>query len=107
MRTTVAQILAIGLLFVVLSGCATTSQMTTEGLPNAEHPEYLIHPFRLIALPLHVTGNILQYGLVEPLYFGLAATPDLYGLSVEEQRYLAEREAVWGQWWRGERPLLP
>jgi hypothetical protein len=98
MRTTVARILVIGLLFVVLSGCATTAQMSSEGLPDADHPEYLAHPFRLIALPLHAVGNIMQYGVVEPLYFALTPVPDFVGLSVEEQRYLAERKEAWREY---------
>jgi hypothetical protein len=97
MRTSVTRFLLIGLLLAVLSGCATTSQMQSNGLPDAEHPEYLAHPFRLIALPLHAIGNILQYGVVEPMYFGLLPVADFVGLSVEEQRYLAARQE---SWWR-------
>ncbi len=107
MRTTVARILAIGLLFVVLSGCATTSQVSLEGVPNAEHPEYLGHPFRVVALPLHAVGNLLQYGVVEPIYFALLPIHDVVGLSVEEQRYLEQRKEAWGQTLRRERPLFP
>ncbi len=107
MRTTVAQILAIGLLFVVLSGCATTAQQYSQGVPNAENPEYLGHPFRLVALPLHAVGNLLQYGVVEPLYFALLPIHDVVGLSVEEQRYLAQREEAWRDTMRGQRPLFP
>ncbi len=103
MRTGIAHILLIGLLLVVLSGCATT-RMEVGGLPNAEHPEYLAHPFRLVALPLHFAGNVLQYGVVEPVYFLLAPAPEAFGLSLEEQRYLAQRQEAWGQWLRGERP---
>jgi hypothetical protein len=98
MRTIVARVLLIGLLLGMLSGCATTAARTdlmNTGLPDAEHPEYLAHPFRLIALPLHAVGNLLQYAVIEPLYFGLATMPDVVGLSPEEQRYLAERQAAW------------
>lgn len=90
---------------VVLAGCATT-RVEQSGLPNAEHPEYLANPFRLVALPLHLAGNALQYGVVEPLYFLLAPVPEAVGLSLEEQRYLAERQEAWRQWLAGERPAV-
>jgi hypothetical protein len=97
MRTIAARALLIGLLLGVVSGCATTGRADVNvGVPDAEHPEYLAHPFRLLALPLHAVGNLLQYGVVEPLYFALSAMPDVVGLSAEEQRYLAERKAAWG-----------
>jgi hypothetical protein len=96
MRASLPRILIVGLLFLALSGCAaSTASRETVSMPNAENPEYLTNPFRLAALPLHLAGNILQYGLVEPFYFALSAFPDAVGLSIEEQRYLAQRKEAW------------
>jgi hypothetical protein len=105
MRRSAVQIMLMALLLVVLAGCAT-ARIDQGGLPNAEHPEYLANPFRLVALPLHLAGNMLQYGVVEPFYFLLAPVPDAVGLSLEEQRYLAERQEAWRQWTSGERPAV-
>jgi hypothetical protein len=105
MRRSIVQIVLMGLLLVVLAGCATT-RIEQGGLPDAEHPEYLANPFRLVALPLHLAGNVLQYGVVEPFYFLLTPVPNAVGLSLEEQRYLAERQQAWDQWMRGERPAV-
>jgi hypothetical protein len=93
--------LMIGLLIVTLvSGCATTVvRQDTVGLPTEENPEFLAHPFRLIALPLHATGNILRYGLVEPFYFVMNTMPDFVGLSLEERQHLQDRQDTWGQWY--------
>jgi hypothetical protein len=86
----------------LLSGCATTiSRQDTGGLSGgistAENPEYLAHPFRLIALPLYATGNILRYGVVEPFYFLMNTMPDFVGLSLEEREYLQERQDAWAR----------
>lgn len=105
MRRSAVQIMLMGLLLIVLAGCAT-GRMDQGGLPNAEHPEYLANPFRLVALPLHLAGNMLQYGVVEPFYFLLTPVPGAVGLSLEEQRYLAERQEAWRQWMSGERPAV-
>ncbi len=61
---------------------------------------------RLIALPLTLVGNIVQYTLEEPIYFLLAPVPDSVGLSLEEQRYLAQRQEAWRQYFAGERKLV-
>jgi hypothetical protein len=106
MRRSAVQIVLMGLLLVILAGCATTRHVDQSGLPDAEHPEYLANPFRLVALPLHLAGNVLQYGLVEPFYFLLTPVPDAVGLSLEEQRYLAERQEAWRQYLQGERPAV-
>ena len=97
MRTRCGRALVVGLLLAgLLSGCATTVvRQESVGLPTAENPEYLAHPFRLVALALHATGNILRYGLVEPFYFLMNMTPDFVGLSLEEQQYLRERQDAW------------
>jgi hypothetical protein len=89
----------------VLSGCATQN-ISSEGLPNAQNPEYLGHPVRLIALPLHLVGNLLQYALVEPIYFLANTVPEAVGLSIEEQRYLAKRREEWRKYLAGERGLV-
>ena len=101
MRTQCGRALVVGLLLAgFLSGCATTVvREESVGLPTAENPEYLGHPFRLVALPLHATGNILRYGLVEPFYFLMNKMPDFVGLSLEEQQYLRERQDTWGRWY--------
>jgi hypothetical protein len=87
----------VGLVLVaLLTGCATTvARQDGVGLPTAENPEYLGHPFRLVALPLHFVGNALRYGLIEPFYFAMNTMPDAVGLSLEEQRYLQERQEAW------------
>ncbi len=91
--------LLFGLLVVgVLAGCATTSTMQEQvGLPTPQNPEYFAHPYRLVALPIYLGGNILQYGIFEPFYFALNATPKAYGLSLVEQQYLNERKAAWSR----------
>jgi hypothetical protein len=101
MRTRYGSPLVVGLLLVsLLSSCATTVvRQDTVGLPTEDNPEYLAHPVRVIALPLHATGNILRYGLVEPLYFVMNAMPDFVGLSLEERRYLQERQDTWARWY--------
>lgn len=100
MRTRCGRALIVGLLLAgFLSGCATTVvRQDSVGLPTAENPEYLGHPFRLVALPLHATGNIIRYGVIEPFYFLMNLTPDFVGLSVEEQEYLRERQDAWTRW---------
>jgi hypothetical protein len=102
------RILVVGLLAVgLLGGCAATvGQQEFGGFPNADNPEYLAHPFRMIALGVHLAGNILQYTVVEPFYFLLTPVPDAVGLSLDERAYLESRHEVWGQWLAGERPAV-
>jgi hypothetical protein len=88
-----------------LAGCATSNTFN-EGLPNANNPEYLAHPFRVLTLPLFLVGNLLQYGLVEPTYFLVNQTPEAFGLSQEEQRYIAMRQEEWRKYLEGERKLV-
>ena len=97
MRTRYGRTLMVGLVLVgLLAGCATTvARQDGVGLPTAENPEFLGHPFRLVALPAHLIGNILRYGLIEPFYFAMNTMPDVVGLSLEEQRYLQERQETW------------
>jgi hypothetical protein len=92
----------------LLSGCAATvaSQEDLGGLPRADHPEYMAHPLRLIALGLHGVGNLTQYAVVEPFYLFLAPVPELVGLSLEERRYLDQRKEAWRQYLAGERPAV-
>jgi len=99
MRTRCGRAVMVGLVLVgLLTGCATTvARQDGVGLPTAENPEYLGHPFRLIALPAHLIGNILRYGLIEPFYFAMNTMPDAVGLSLEEQRYLQERQETWAR----------
>jgi len=95
MRTRLAAVLAVLTLAGALAGCASSAaRYDYSGLPTAQNPEYLAHPFRLVALAGHAAGNVLQYGVIEPFYFLLTPIPDVVGLSPEEQRYLAmEKEA--------------
>ncbi len=99
MRTRCGRAMMVGLVLVgLLTGCATTvARQDGVGLPTAENPEYLGHPFRLVALPLHFVGNIVRYGFIEPFYFAMNTMPDAVGLSLEEQRYLQERQEVWAR----------
>lgn len=108
MKARILVTLAVGVLVVgLLGGCVTTAaRQDMVGLPTAENPEYLAHPFRLLALPANLAGNILQYGLVEPFYFLLGTAPDAVGLSREERRYIDQREEAWRQYFAGERPLV-
>jgi hypothetical protein len=86
----------------LLSGCATTvARQETTGISIAESPEYLAHPFRLVALGMHATGNVVRYTLIEPFYFLLLPIPDFVGLSLEEQQYLQERQDAWARWSEG------
>lgn len=104
MRTRVIWTLVVGLLVVgALGGCATRTASPEGFLPNAQNPEYFIHPFRVFALGGHFAGNVLQYGLVEPFYFLMASVPDAVGLSLDEQRYLAERQEAWKQYLESQR----
>jgi hypothetical protein len=106
MRTRIAGVLLAGLLIGALSGCASTAaRYEYSGLPTAENPEYLAHPFRLVALAGHAGGNLLQYGVIEPFYFLLTPIPDVVGLSAEEQRYLAQEKEVYRATFSGQRPL--
>ncbi len=101
--------LAIGILLVgLLAGCATTvARQEIGGVPNADNPEYLGHPFRMIALGVNFGGNVLQYGVIEPFYFLFATPwPEAVGLSLDERAYLAEREKDWQQYLAGERPAV-
>jgi hypothetical protein len=103
------RILVVGLLAVgLLSGCATTvGRQDFGGFPNADHPEYLAHPFRMIALGVHLSGNILQYAVVEPFYFMWTPIPEAVGLSLDERGYLERRQEAWTQWLAGERSAMP
>jgi len=84
----------------LLGGCATTvSRQETMGISIAEQPEYLAHPFRLVALPAHALGNVVRYGLIEPLYFLMNTTPEFVGLSLEERQYIQERQDAWARWY--------
>lgn len=95
MRTRCGRTLLIGLVLAgLLTGCASVARQEWVSLPNSENPEYLAHPFRLIALPTYLAGNIVQMAL-EPLYFAMNAAPDAFGLSLEEQLYLKQRGEVW------------
>jgi len=109
MMTRSLRILAVGVILVsLLSGCAATvaSQEDLGGLPRADHPEYMIHPLRMIALSFNFVGNLTQYMAVEPFYFFLAPMPELVGLSLEERRYLDQRQEAWRQYLAGERPAV-
>lgn len=109
MKTRGLGILAIGILLVgLLAGCTTTAASREDlgGLPRGEHPEAMAHPLRVIALGVNLVGNVLQYTLVEPSYFLLTPVPELVGLSLEERRYLEQRQEAWRQFLAGERPAV-
>ena len=98
--------LAISLLLVsVLAGCTTTAASREDlgGLPRADSAEYMVHPLRLIGLGFSMAGNIAQYAVVEPIYFGLSPIPEFVGLSLEERRYLEQRKEAWRGYLAGER----
>jgi hypothetical protein len=96
MWTRCGRTLLLGLvLFGLLAGCATVSKQDYVTLPNSENPEYLVHPFRLIALPTHLLANVFQYTIVEPFYFAMNAMPNAVGLSLQEQEYIAQRREAW------------
>ncbi len=106
MRVRILCSLVIGLVVLgTFSGCATRT-VFSEGLPNAQNPEYFGHPLRIVALPLDFVGNLLQYALVEPFYFLMNSAPEAVGLSLEEQRYLSERQEEWQKYIEGERKLI-
>jgi hypothetical protein len=102
--------LAISLLLVsVLAGCTTTAASREDlgGLPRVDAPEYMIHPLRLFSLGANFAGNVAQYTVTEPFYFLIIApTPELWGLSLEERRYLEQRKEAWRGYLAGERPAL-
>jgi hypothetical protein len=106
MRVRIVCSLLIGLFVLgAFGGCATRT-ISSDGLPNAQNPEYFGHPFRLLALPMDFAGNVIQYALVEPFYFLMNAAPQAVGLSLEEQRYLSQRQEEWRKFLEGERPLV-
>lgn len=109
MKTRWLGMLAIGMLLVsVLAGCTTTAASREDlgGLPRVDHPEYMMHPLRMIALGVNVAGNVVQYTVAEPFYFLLSPVPELVGLSLEERRYLEQRKEAWGGYLAGERPAI-
>jgi hypothetical protein len=108
MVTRSLRMMAVCLLVVgLLSGCVTTvARQDLGGLPNAENPEYLGHPFRVVGLGMYFAGNILQYMLVEPFYFLLTPIPEAVGLSLEERGYLEQRQEAWSQYLAGERKMV-
>lgn len=108
METRCLRILAVGLLTVgLLAGCATTAmRQDLGGLVKAENPEYLAHPLRIILLGVNFAGNIAQYMAIEPFYFALSPVPEAVGLSLEERRYIEQREEAWRQYFTGQRPLV-
>ena len=109
MKTRWLGTLAISLLLVsVLAGCTTTAASREDlgGLPRADSAEYMTHPLRLMGLGFSMVGNIAQYTVVEPIYFGLAPMPEFVGLSLEERRYLEQREEAWRGYFAGERPAV-
>jgi len=96
MRTGCGRLLMIGLvLFGLLAGCTTVPRQDYVGLPNAENPEYLTHPFRLLAFPTYLAGNMVQLTTEPLLYLPMNAAPDAFGLSLEEQIYLTQRGELW------------
>jgi hypothetical protein len=96
MWTRCGRTLVLGLvLFGLLAGCATMAKEDYTTLPNSENPEYLVHPFRLIALPTYLLGNLFQYAIVEPFYFEMNAMPSAVGLSLQERQYIAQRQDAW------------
>jgi hypothetical protein len=103
---TLARTLVMGLLLVgILSGCATTGSLNDEvGVPDERNPEYMAHPLRMIALPTHFAFSLLQYGFLEPLYFAVNQAPNAFGLSLQEQQYLNQREAAWAKTFSGLAP---
>ena len=99
MRMRCGRALMVGLLVAgLLSACAATVAQNTGGLSTAENPEYLAHPFRLVALGLYFTGNVLRYAVVEPFYFAMNTVPDAVGLEPDEQQYLKDRQEAWAHW---------
>ena len=109
MKTRWVGTLAIGLFLVsVLAGCTTTAASREDlgGLPRADYPEFMMHPLRLVGLGFSVAGNIVQYTAAEPFYFLIAPAPELWGLSLEERRYLEERKEAWRGYFAGERPAV-
>jgi hypothetical protein len=109
MDTRCLRILAIGVLLLgLLSGCAATAASRADlgGLPNADHPEYMVHPLRVVGLGFYFVGNLGQYLVLEPGYFLLAPIPEAVGLSLEERRYLAQRKEAWSGYLAGERPYM-
>ena len=108
MLTRSLRMMAICLLVVgLLSGCVTTvARQDLGGLPSSENPEYLGHPFRVVALGVHFAGNVMQYMFVEPFYFLLTPMPEAVGLSLEERGYLEQRQEAWRQYLAGERKAV-
>lgn len=102
MMTRCLWVLAIGVLLVgLLAGCASTAADRPDlgGLVRGDNPEYFAHPLRVVSLYFNAAGNLVQYGLVEPAYFFFAApVPEFVGLSLEERRYLAERQEAWSKY---------
>lgn len=100
MRTRCGRALLIGLVVAgLLSGCATTAaRQESMGISTAENPEFLVHPFRLTALALHLAGNIVQYAVIEPFYFVMNTIPDAVGLESDEQQYIEGRRQAWAEW---------
>ena len=96
------------LLAGLLAGCTTmaASREDLGGLPRADTPEYMMHPLRLLSLGANMVGSIAQYAVAEPIYFGLSPVPEFAGLSLEERRYLEEREEAWRGYFSGERPAI-
>jgi hypothetical protein len=97
MRTRFGRTFMIGLVLVsLLSGCASVARQEYASLPNAENPEYIVHPFRLIALFTHPFGHMLQFA-TEPWLLAMNRAPDAFGLSLDEQVYLTGRGEAWSR----------
>ena len=96
MRTRSGLLLLIGLVLVgLLAGCTSVPRQEYASLPNAENPDYLTHPFRLVAFPTYLIGNMVQLTTEPLIYFPMNAAPDAFGLSLEEQLYLKQRVEAW------------
>lgn len=63
----------------------------TQGIKMSENPEYLGSFWRAVALPLYPAGLIAQRGGVETLYTAMRVLPGLWGMTLDEQRYIDER----------------
>jgi hypothetical protein len=53
------------------------------------------HPFRLVAFVLHPVGVLIDFVIVQPIYFIASLAPTLFGYTAEDEAALQKQREVY------------